>query len=638
MWNEPAGKGRLGALAFGLCLALALPDAASAQQGGAAGSSGNTLEGAAGNATRNAAGNAAGGAAGRPGRHGPAADQGAPLSVIDWLSDSLREPPAGSGAGQSDPAPVAAPVPAPDADSEGSSAPAPTAAGSDAGPAPIAMKPGAGAPMPGRISVERIDGPLPDAVGLLPPALTGLPPDFWKHSRSEDIALRFNKLQDDLLPATRGLIYTLALAELEPPADSSPTRQNMFLARTDWLLRQGALEQAQALLRLAGLMDPQRFRRAFDISLLLGREDETCAILRRRARLSPTFQARIFCLARGGDWAAAALSLETGRALGFINDEQDALLERFLDLVHPDPDDRLPVPQHPSPLVFRMHEAIGEALPTIGLPRAFAWADLHANAGWRAQIEAAERLLRSGAIDPNRLLGLYMERRPAASGGVWDRVAAVQALSAALDSRDPERIGAALPVAWKQMASEELEVPFASLFAHRLAGIELQGEAADLAFTIGLLSPEYESFARRAQPRTERQRLLVSIALGNVGADPGAGPDTGRPSADRMVQAAGAPEGSEHGNGVAVPPGARDPFIAAVIRGFQARDVPVRLRSLVSSGRLGEATLRAVDLFENGKVGNLDALSDSLAFLRITGFEGVARRAALQLLLLDRRG
>ena len=574
MWSERSRHGcsrhgRAGAALLGLALALAPPLAGMAQKGGA------------------------------PGREG--AEEGAPLSVIDWLSDSLRE----------------GVKPAPGAPAGG--------AGEAAAPPPAQE----GSPLPGAISVERIGGPVPDAVGLLPPALTGLPADFWKRSRSADIALRFNKLEDDLNPAMRGLVYTLALAELAPPADSGPNRQGMFLARIDWLLRQGALEQAQAMLRLAGLMDPQRFRRAFDISLLMGREDETCAILRRRARLSPTFQARIFCLARGGDWSAAALSLETGRALGFISDEQDRLLERFLDLVHPDPNDRLPVPQHPSPLVFRMHEAIGEPLPTTGLPLAFAWADLHANAGWRAQIEAAERLSRTGAVDPNRLLGLYMERRPAASGGVWERVAAVQALSAALDARDPARVAEALPVAWKLMAAQELEVPFASLFAHRLARIRLEGAAADLAFAIGLLSPEYEAFARRARPRTARQELLVAIALGQVAEAAASG---GRGHGH------GAPGGAADEDGASAPDLAADPFIGAVVRGFQAGEMPVRLRSLVGSGRLGEATLRAVELFEHGKVGNWDALSDSLAFLRVAGFEGVARRAALQLLLLDRRG
>ena len=45
-----------------------------------------------------------------------------------------------------------------------------------------------------------------------------------------------------------------------------------------------------------------------------------------------------------------------------------------------------------SPLLFRLHEAIGEPLPTGALPRAYAVADLRDLAGWKPQLEAAERL------------------------------------------------------------------------------------------------------------------------------------------------------------------------------------------------------------------------------------------------------
>ena len=54
---------------------------------------------------------------------------------------------------------------------------------------------------------------------------------------------------------------------------------------------------------------------------------------------------------------------------------------------------------------------------------AFAQADMRDNTGWKAQLEAAERLARNGVLDPNQLLGLYTEEKAAASGGVWDRVA-----------------------------------------------------------------------------------------------------------------------------------------------------------------------------------------------------------------------
>lgn len=493
----------------------------------------------------------------------PASSQ-APLSAIDWLSDSLATPPPQMRGSQS----------------------------SDV----------ARTALPEDVSVSEISGPTADAVGLLPFRVTGLPKNLWGQSKSDSLARRFQANHDDMLPAMQDLLYTLLLAELDPPFDAGPETR-LYLARLDTLLSLGALEQAQSLLQLSGQDRPDLFRRAFDVSLLLRVEDNACGTLRSTPALSPTFPARVFCLARGGDWDAAALSLETGRALGFISDADDALLARFLDPILFEGEPRLEIPAHPSPLVFRMLEAIGEPISTASLPRAFAQADIHANTGWKAQIEAAERLVRSGAVDPNRLLGLYSERRPAASGGVWERVKAVQRLDRALEEADVPAISSALQNAWDVMVEAELEVTIATLFAHRLTGVELSDESKGLAFEIGLLSSDYETVANGFEPQTERHRLLVSIARGEAG-------DTF----------------------------AADPMTAALQDGFRANGIPVRLQSLTSGQRLGEAILRAMDLFANGARGDLDELTDALAFFRAVGLEDVARRAALQLLLLERRG
>ena len=53
-------------------------------------------------------------------------------------------------------------------------------------------------------------------------------------------------------------------------------------------------------------------------------------------------------------------------------------------------------------------------------------------------------------------------------------------------------------------------------------------------------------------------------------------------------------------------------------------------------GELGEALLRAMLLFSHGSRGNYQGLSNALAVLRDVGLEDTARRAALQLLLLER--
>ncbi len=489
-----------------------------------------------------------------------------PLSAIDWLSDSLD-------------APRTANPPAPSDIAESA--------------------------LPENVTVLPLDAPDPDAAGLLPSSVTGLPRALWGGSTATDIARRISTIatRPDLLPASRRLLNTLVLAELDPPVLSDRDGR-LFLARVDALLTQGLLEEADALMELAGLNTPEIFRRSFDTKLLLGTEDDACDRLTHTPGLSPTLQARIFCLARSGDWDAAALTLETGEALGLIRESQGELLARFLDPEIFEGDPPLPLPDNPTPLTFRLMEAIGEPLPTSSLPLAFAQSDLRASSGWKARATAAERLARVGALSPNRWLGIWSEHLPAASGGIWDRIDALQNFETSLSTNDPEAVAKTLPPVWDLMRGSGLQTVFAELYATPLSSLPLSGEASEIAFEVALLSPDYEKIALTwGPPLTKDQVFLHGIATGDL--------PTQRQS---NAQA------------------------RAIAQGFRATGIPVRLSSLVTEKRLGEAILRAIELLEGGAAGDLDELSDAIQFFRAIGLEATARRAALELLLLERRG
>ncbi|MBU1278023.1 MAG: hypothetical protein KJ699_11550, partial [Alphaproteobacteria bacterium] len=227
-----------------------------------------------------------------------------------------------------------------------------------------------------------------------------------------------------------------------------------------------------------------------------------------------------------------------------------------------------------------------------------------ATTGWKARATAAERLARVGALSPNRWLGIWSEHLPAASGGIWDRIEALQRFETALSTNDPGAVSRALPPAWSAMQVSGLEPVFAELFAARLALLPLNGEAANIAFEVALLSPAYEEIAQKWAPALTRdQAFLKGIALGDL--------PTLRPSSD---------------------------MARAIASGFRGTGVPVRLTSLVSEKRLGEAILRAIEVLEGGAAGDLDELSDAIQFFRAVGLEATARRAALELMLLERRG
>lgn len=525
----------------------------------------------------------------------PAFAEKRPLSAIDWLSQSVKAP---AKKGTVAPAPVQPQAPAHNTANpvkNGSQANLP------ATPGEVAVSSGA---VPEVVATTVLGGPSLDSVGLLPPDVTGFPHDLWGIGHSAEIAAAMAGVGQDVVPALQSLLMTLLLAEAEAPADSDGSGA-LLIARIDKLLTIGALDQAQALIDVAGpAASADLFRRNFDVALLTGEEDRACEVLKTSPDLAPTLTARVFCLARAGDWNAAALTLRTAQVLGNVTEDEDLLLSRFLDPEQFDGEDMPPAPKPVTPLIWRIYDALGEPLPTATLPPAFAHAELSDHAGWKAQIEAAERLARVGAITPNLLLGLYTDRAPAASGGVWDRADAFQRFDAALTRADVQAVEQRLPLAYARMKDVELEVPFATLFASPLAKLDLQGDAGRIVYELGLISPDYERLAKsKAAFADARSVFLAGLAAGSV---------KGLTAPDSMARA--------------IAPAFTDPVL------------PDDIAELVRQKRIGEAILQAMARIESGVRGELVKVTEGLSVLRKLGLEDVARRTALQLMLLERNG
>ncbi|WP_297774044.1 hypothetical protein [uncultured Roseovarius sp.] len=452
------------------------------------------------------------------------------------------------------------------------------------------------------VTVTALDAPRADAVGLLPGTTTGLPTTLWQNSRTSSLTRTLSELEPEPLPAIQALYYTLLLAEADTPMDAG-TDARFLRARLGALRRFGAVEPAHALADRAGATSGSLFDEWFDLSLLLGQESRACETLARNPYLSDNLGARIFCAARAGDWNTAALTYHSATALGTLTEPDTTLLALYLD---PEMIEDVPPPAVPealTPLQFRLFEAIGAPLPTHNLPRAFAMADLRGNSGWKAEIEAAERLARTGAVPASRLFGLYTARRPAASGGVWDRVAAVQALDRALADPGSDDFLPSLKDAWTAARDMHLEVVFAELFAERLLAKDLPDKARDVAFEIALLSGQYERAEELIAAPSTRQNFLISVAQGTPGQE-----------------------------------NAGSAWEAAIASAFARTPLQMEYQILLDAGRLGEAILAAARRVTLGAGATRPDFTGALATLRAVGLEDTARRASLQLLLLERHG
>ncbi|MEM7598869.1 MAG: hypothetical protein AAF382_14340 [Pseudomonadota bacterium] len=486
-----------------------------------------------------------------------------PLSAIDWLKEPA-------------PVTVAQPLIEPLDETE------PVFPGQD------------GALVPG-VAVTPLDTAQPDAVGLLPSANTGLPLSLWQASATQDVVSRMGRLPDAPLPALQALIYTLLLAEADPPSDTTDNARFLH-ARIDALQRYGAVDAALALVERAGPQTPLLFDDWLDLSLLRGTEQAVCKALSETPTLTNDYGARVFCLVRTGDWPTAALIYDTALIIDQLDPASIEQLALFLDPEFGGTGIDLPPPREMTPLLFRLYEANGAALPTRTLPRKFAAADLRGTTGWRSEIEAAERLARTGALPANRLLGLYTARRPAASGGIWDRVQFLQAFDRAMLSGDEDRIAKALPVVWEEMRDAGLGVVFATLYGERLAGLDLPG-LEQTVHGIGLLSPA--SARHTGQMRGRSARFLDGIAMG--------APDASLARTD-----------TEH----------------AIARAFSEAVPARRYAGPLSEGKLGEVILDTVIDLNRAVAGRSAQIEGPLSTLRFVGLEDVARQAALQILLL----
>ena len=458
------------------------------------------------------------------------------------------------------------------------------------------------------ITVTPLGAVSRDGVGVLSPEATGFSAALWGSLSSAEVAALIDTYPDEGVPATRALFRRLLLAETVAPKDGG-TAAPALLARIDRLLGIGALDDARALVERAGPETPELFRRWFDIGILLDDAAEPCAALRQNPSLSPTLPARVFCLARGGDWNAAEITLTLGQQVGSIDDDQQALLARFLDPTLFEEEPEPPVPEPLTALDFLMREAVGLERPAGPLPLAFLQMDIGEHTPMRMRVEAAERLVQVGAIAAPTLIAAYRAGEPAASGGVWARAQAVQALDAALAEGDG--VGPALVAADTALAARGLRVALAEGYGVQLARLDaamLDAESRRVLAELLLLAGEAAAAAQAAgAPPDDRMALLLAIA--GVGEPPRSGTDDRGAAALAGLSATAPADGRE-----------------------------AELAQAVARGPQGEAILDALTLVQAGTGVDPQALRAALLTLRLAGQEPAARAIAIETLLAGEAG
>ena len=331
------------------------------------------------------------------------------------------------------------------------------------------------------ITVIELDAPVTKSYGLIPAKISGIPQDFWTDLDPDTLTQIIGSLSELGLPAAEDLLLRALLAE--------SLGDDAVLGIRVWtLLDRGAVHAAYSLLGQSEINNLESFALFAEAALLTDNVEHMCSQLNAARHLSNNEALQVYCHARAGSWDTAVLNYFTLNTLGAFSPTTSALLAADLD---PELADVLSLPM-PDPisltaLEFKLRASVGQPVSTQTLPLKFIPSYLSASAGWKQQIEAAERLGAVGSLPAAQLLERYKSSQPSASGGVWDRVLAVQNLDRALTDPiiDPSDELLAL---WTLMRDRKLAAPLARAWANKLIKFGEVPEKDDILFQMQVLA------------------------------------------------------------------------------------------------------------------------------------------------------
>ena len=304
--------------------------------------------------------------------------------------------------------------------------------------------------------LQKLEG---DMIGLLSPQFSKIPTDVWQDQDALVLRNTLANLPSDLYPAARELLNRLLLSQ----ANSS---DDITLARLDTLVQNGTIQAAETMIEQLDITTPALFERYFDILMLLDKGDKSCALWRKNKELSTQSMLRVYCYTRLGDWEVADINYFVYKSLGDFSPAQQKLLAGYLEPEMIEEDENIPINVKTiTPLEFHLFENIGQSIPLQALPVKFLVGNLSASAGWKFQIEAAERLSAYGAISAAHFTAIYTRDTPAASGDMWTRVKDFQKIYNTLRAQDIETVSNFLESYWRKTHHN----PSAFLIAHILA-------------------------------------------------------------------------------------------------------------------------------------------------------------------------
>ena len=331
------------------------------------------------------------------------------------------------------------------------------------------------------VTVIELDTPEDKIYGLIPANISGIQQNFWTDLDPNTVQQIIRSLSESGLPATDDLLLRALLAD-------SVGGNAVLRVRAKALIERGAVYAAYNLLGQSQIDNLENFNLFSEASLLTDNFERMCSQLNAASYFSNDEALQVYCHARAGSWNTAVLKYFTLDTLGAFAPTTSSLLAAYLD---PELANKLILQKVDyaklTPLEFKLLAGVDQPVSTKSLPLKFAASDLSKASSWRQQIEAAERLSVMGSLSAIELLAKYKSGKTSASGGIWDRVFAVQQLDRALEDPiiDPSK---ELRVFWTSMKNSKLAAPLARAWADKLIEFGQVPQENEIFFQMQVLS------------------------------------------------------------------------------------------------------------------------------------------------------
>ena len=471
--------------------------------------------------------------------------------------------------------------------------------------------------------------PLPrvsrNTVGVYAGQRFGFPHDLWSGDDETELASLIDQLPVIRIFQLQSFTKKLLISELPPPTSTPGVEESggIFLKkRIEKLVKVGALDEAETLINLSlpnilGLVNVWE-----DVSLLTNRPDNLCNTILNSFGLDVTPAVKVICLARSGDWNAAAILLTSAATLGQIDVELETLLIKYLD-----PEVDISVKSESlkstrSPLYFFLKRSSGVQSQTETAPISFLYSDLNRNVALRKRVYAAERLAAKAVINSNTLFSIYRTSTPSASGGIWKRMRHVQELDRLLNQESPE-----LEVIKNKLVDSIREFNSINLLSHLsyAYSIELSNKLSGLdstilndpLLTLFLLSKEVPDVWLDLHTDSSFLKLAVLI---------------------KKNYRAERPMKFSEDFPLSISLSRDDAILKSISTGVAGifpvnRNTTLEINSDIKTQRKGSAILKAINLLAHGLDADLLDIEAGLASLVKLGFQEQAVEIAIELLV-----